>query len=926
MLDLMPDAVSKDIIYRNLPTANFKSAVRGYLMVLLSDVIAIDNGARFHSVDLHIHSYGASHDVTDALMTPEAIVDAAVRQKLSVIAITDHNTDLNVQKAIDYAGRNHTNQILVLAGVEVTTAHGHLLVYFAPDRIADLSKLLSRLDLIGEIGASNTRTAKSMADTIAEAEKLGGICIAAHLDREKTGFDAFASGFQNWKKDIINSPGLYGLECDDLAALTRYSDQDDTTPSGVERRKIFSSRQLIGELKARLNLAHLQGSDAHSMQEFDSPDPHKPWTRIKMAEFTFNALRVALVDPTARVRATASVPPATPRIRGIAIGGGFLHDEKIHFSDNLNCLIGGRGTGKSTAIRALAYAFGLNDEFGEYDNCPDSVTVFCEDTNGTLYRYTRSRGGDVEVKAKEDRSITDVPADAFLIEYFGQGELARVAEDPLKRPDLLQEFLDRHISLRDLVETEQSLVASLRENAGRLAPLENSFAQVEGRKKLLEEIEKKLRIAEEGNLRDVVAMQSKLASEKTVRDSIEAIATEYTRGWSLSNIQRSFDQILATAGTCTDDGASKKAIEGVEKLLASNNTLIQQKESELNALLRACANELTKLAGELRVSHQRLNGDVTNNLADLKARGIATDIPGLESLLRQKTSVAKEIGAVERRVEELKQTRGQRTKLREELRAVREQMTDRRKVQLKGINANLGATIKDYIIFVKYEESGITAEFEIFLQEKMHGTYLQDDVITSICNRIVPSDLADFVLEGKYDQIATVANISTEWAKKIVDKLCYWNIIFELQVLAKQPKPTITVRTKSLPAKYIPVLQLSDGQRHTILLTIAMLAETNVPLVIDQPEDDLDNAFISSSIVSTLRAIKERRQVILVTHSANIAVLGDSELILPMYRENDFGKVRNRGSIDAEATRDCVLDILEGGSAAFARRREIYNH
>jgi hypothetical protein len=152
--------------------------------------------------------------------------------------------------------------------------------------------------------------------------------------------------------------------------------------------------------------------------------------------------------------------------------------------------------------------------------------------------------------------------------------------------------------------------------------------------------------------------------------------------------------------------------------------------------------------------------------------------------------------------------------------------------------------------------------------------------------------------------------ISFEWADKIVQQLCYWNILFDLQTLAKQPKPIITVRTKAIPPRDIPVLQLSDGQRYTILLTIAMLAESNVPLVIDQPEDDLDNAFISSSIVSTLRAIKERRQVIVVTHNANIAVLGDSELILPMHRESDSGKTKDRGSIDSRAIirlRDCHL-------------------
>jgi hypothetical protein len=895
-------------------------------MVLLKDIDVLDNGARFHNVDLHIHSYGASHDVNDPTMTPEAIVGSAARQGLRIIAITDHNSNVNVQRAIDHAQENYAGQILVLPGIEVTTSHGHLLAYFAPDRSGDLVKFLSRLDLIGEMGADDTRTAKSMADTIAEVEKLGGICIAAHIDREKTGFDVSAPGFQNWKKDIITSPGLYGLECDAVDALLWFSEHDEAGSAGVERKKMLTARQLAQGLSARHDLAHVQGSDAHSMKQFEHQDPSKPWTRIKLAEFSFNALRVALVDPKARVRACASVPRSIPRILGMAITGGFLHEETVHFSDNLNCLIGGRGTGKSTAIRAIAYAFGLNDEFGDYDNCPDSVTVYCEDQNGIPYRYVRTRGGDIEVKAKEDGSVTDVPSDAFRIEYFGQGELAKVAEDPLKHPDLFQEFLDRHTNLRDLLEAEESLVTSLRENAGRLNPLEIAFGQLSAKKKSLEEIEKKLKVAEEGKLREVVGTQSKLASEKTVRESIEAIATEYTNGWTLASIQRDFDQILVTAGTCTEDEASKKTMAAIKAALLKNNAAVKQKEMELNAILKSCAKDLTKLAGELKVSHQRMSGEVATKLADLKARGLATDIPGLEALLRQKTSVAKEITGVEQRTDERKQCREQRTKLRAELKEVREEMTARRKAQLKGINANLAETIKDYTIFVKYDDAGITAEFESFIQEKMHGTYLQDNLIENLCSHITPSELADLVLERNYEKIATKAKISTEWAEKIVNKLCYWNILFELQALAKQPKPIITVRNKATPPKEIPVRQLSDGQRHTILLTIAMLAESNVPLMIDQPEDDLDNAFIFSSIVTTLRAIKESRQVILVTHNANIAVLGDSELILPMCRENDYGKIKDRGSIDTDATKRCVLDILEGGSAAFLRRKEMYSH
>ena len=375
-------------------------------MVVFKDIEALENGARFLNVDLHIHSYGGSSDVQDTSMTPQAIVDSAVAQGLSVIAVTDHNSNRNVDAALEHA-QQYAGRLLVLPGVEVTTAHGHLLVFFAPERTDDLAKFLSRLDLTGPMGAENAHTAKSMADVIAEADRLHSICIAAHIDHDRTGFEMFAPGFQNWKRDIIISAGLYGIECDASSNLCWYSEADQAGSAGAERRKLLEARASALGLGGRCQLAHMQGSDSHSMAQFQHLFADKSWTRIKLAELSFNALRIALIDPAARVRASASVPRTIPRVRGISLTGGFLHGETFHFSDNLNSFIGGRGTGKSTAIRALAYAFGINDEFGDCENCPDSVVVYCEDADGVLYRYERSRGGDISVRAKEDGSITD---------------------------------------------------------------------------------------------------------------------------------------------------------------------------------------------------------------------------------------------------------------------------------------------------------------------------------------------------------------------------------------------------------------------------------------------------------------------------------------------------------------------------------------
>lgn len=894
-------------------------------MAKLSDINAVHNGARFFNVDLHIHTHGASHDVSDVGMTPEAVVESALRQGIGVIAITDHNSDGNVKAAINHVGAR-ADKILVLAGVEVTTANGHLLVYFAPDKLEDLNSYLAKLDLVGARGDVNTHTAKSMASCIELAYAQGGICVAAHIDRIKTGFNMLQDGFPNWKKDIICSPGLFGVECDAIDALTWYSEEDGGDHLAAGRNGLFNARKDIAELAGRTHLAHLQGSDAHRLVDFETTNPTKLWTRIKMTELTWEAFRTAMTDPTARVKPKAVLPRAIPRVRGIAMTGGFLKGEVIHFSDNLNCFIGGRGTGKSTAIRALAYAFGLNDEFADYENCPDSVTVICEDAAGVLYAYKRTRGGDIAVRAKEDQTYADVPLDAFRIDYYGQGMLAEVAKDPLNTPQLFQEFLDRHTSLRDLTESESSVLQQLRENASHLAQLENGGGQLKHKKAALAEVEKKLKLAEEGKLKEIVGLQSQITSERTVRSAIDEVIQEYERGLTLSNFEKDYDSLTESAGEVTKDTTSIAILNEIQDTLLAGNIFLQGKASEINTELKAIAKTLAGQSMRLKDNHSRIDAELAPKITELKDKGLTADLNEIAQLLQQKAGFGRDITAIEQKAPELKRYRDERVRLRAELSTLRTSMSDRRKAQLESINRNLSKTIQDYTIFVRYDATGIIDAYLAFIRDKMAGTHFREQAAIQLCERVAPSDLADWLLANDTAQIEATSGLDAEWVRDLFSRLRNWSVIYELQVLSKQPKPIITVRTKTPPTKEIPVVQLSDGQRHTILLTMAMLAESNVPLVIDQPEDDLDNAFIFSSIVETLRSVKEKRQVILVTHNSNIAVLGDSELLLPMKRTDDHGEIEERGSIDKATTKALVQKILEGGADAFTRRKEIYGH
>jgi len=716
----------------------------------------------------------------------------------------------------------------VLPAVEITTAHGHVLVYFAPRDAGNIRNLLAKIDIKGPLGEPDSHTAMSMADVIREAERLGGISIAAHIDRVKTGFEMLATGYPAWKGDIINSSGLYGLECDDAANLIWYTENDDSTATGAERKKLLAARGGVSALIGRASLAHLQGSDAHTLAQFTTGRADKLLTRFKLNELSFDAFRTALSDCEARVRAVATIPKSLPRILGMQITSGFLNGEIYHFSDNLNCFIGGRGTGKSTALQSLAYGLDLTNELETHDNCPGTVVVYCEDENGMQYRYERLRGKRPTVVAKRDKEITDVPADAFQVEYYPQGELSAVAKDPLKNPSLLQEFLDRHLLLSDLVGKEEQLVTALDQNSAQLITLEVSAAQLTKKADLLAEINKKLAIAEEGKLKEIAAVQDQLSNEKNLAVSLGEIRDQYDAGIDFSDWIKDFDDYEEMTKPLTGAPASNAALLKIKEAMNNVNKSLSSTAEKINKTLKTGAREMTVALGELQRAQKTLEAQINVKITELQKKGLAGTIADHQARLKQKSAVTQEINKIKGQATLLARLRKSRSDYLKELAHVRTELTQRRKDQLKSINENLAATIEDYTVFVHYEPSGITDEFCAFIREKMRGSYFQEDMADKLCSQITPPRLATLLLGNDAKTISAEGGVAEEWANEICQKLRRFQTVHALQSMWKPPCPVITARTKGARPRDIPINQLSDGQKHTILLTIAMLAESNI--------------------------------------------------------------------------------------------------
>jgi energy-coupling factor transporter ATP-binding protein EcfA2 len=164
-------------------------------------------------------------------------------------------------------------------------------------------------------------------------------------------------------------------------------------------------------------------------------------------------------------------------------------------------------------------------------------------------------------------------------------------------------------------------------------------------------------------------------------------------------------------------------------------------------------------------------------------------------------------------------------------------------------------------------------------------------------------------------------------AQQIIDRLREAPVRFALERVAIDDLPKLTV-TKMVGQPPKPVSRdfsrLSLGQQQSVLLALVLSSKSNQPLIIDQPEDNLDSEFISSTLVPVLRRAKERRQIIIVTHNANIAILSDAEQIVVLKSNSERAQITARGSIDDPVTRDSACNILEGSKEAFNTRAKIY--
>lgn len=884
----------------------------------------IEPFAQFWRCDLQTHSpleheFSPGVDTTNAAAVKgaaEKFVKHAVDAGLDAVAITDHNSVAFIRAVTQAAA----DKLVVFPGVEISASDGyHLLAIFEPGTDPDrIQALLTKLGI--EKGTERTtQNAPTCAEEpwtwgkiLEEIDKRDdAIAIAPHVRRSKGILRSGVAGevrARYWK-----SPHLYVVE-----------DNKKELRSGSSMTDNIMLNELDDYRRDRLP-ARIWGSDSKSYDAIGERS-----TYIKMVEPSIEGLRQAFLDPGSRVRHPDGFEiEARDRILGMTWEAGFLGDQQLRLSDQLSCLIGGKGTGKSTVVESLRFVFQMEHEKGplatQYEKLVESalppgtrVTVEVARRDGGRYSLTRTAPYDTEVLDADGSPVELDPADLLEVTILSQGEILEIARQPSSHLALLNSFIDDELA--PLRAQERDLVVELEQNRGRLVEdLDRSERLAEDQAEI-RRLEAAKKTFDKKGVSERTELRRKLDREEQLVQKALGAANEVRE--ALAELQ----DLEAPPELVTDKDLPNRKIwvelEKEWKEAAKRLAELRTKADEAFASVATRIEDLTASGSEWAQSVSEKREDVSGVYRELQEQYPDLDLAQFDRLDRDLERLGGKVEARSGAEDVIKTHETQRKELLRDLRQNRREQYAIREALAKRLNEQLAGSVRVEVEFLGDRESVLSQLTDL-------RTGVRREALQAIATHadFTPELIGQALLDGP-EAVVTAFGVTKGQATTLVEKMGAADK-FRLQELAVSEQVSIkfNLARDNEEARYRGLSQLSVGQKATCILLI-LLAQKERPLVIDQPEDDLDNRFIYADVVERLRDVKDHRQLLLSTHNANIPVLGDGELIAVLETRESGGRavgtIAETGSIDSPQVKLAVTQILEGGRRAFQRRQEKY--
>jgi len=884
---------------------------------VLRDALAFPGGARFYRCALQINPFGYlqrhSKETKFASETEynTAMIEACKEPGIEVIGVTDH---YRVKDSLGLVDAAREAGLFTFCGFEAVAKDGvHYLCLSDPDKDDRLERLIGDCGVYDDSEASPIGSLDSL-ELLRAAKEWEAACIAAHVAADGGGLLKKLSGktrIQVWTSEYLLACALAGPV--------------DEAPENL--RQILKNED-DQHRRDRL-IAIVNTQDVNDPEELAKPGSS---CFIKMSEISVEALRQAFLDPESRIRLNCDPQPEPhAEFLGMAWEGGFLDGTRLHFNENLNVLVGGRGTGKSTIIESLRYVRGLDPLGEDATTAHDGVVryVLKSGTKVSLlvqshhpskrcYTIERTIPNPAVVKDESGEVLTLTPRDVVPgVEVSGQHEISELTKSREKLTLLLDRFVERDASA---ASQKAKVKLDLERSRGRIVEVQREIKSIEEQLAALPSLEETLKRFQEAGLEDRLKEKSQLVREErvlaTMRERVSPISTARDELKELTPIDTAF--------------LSQKALDGLPnaELLAEGKGIFEQLDqklakvvSDIDDALKTASDELTGL----RARWDELRKAVDANYEKLLRELQKSKIDGEEfiRLRRQIEGLRPLREKLETLTRDLKAHQGNWRKLLDEW--VNLQSAEYRALSraAKKVSRKLRGRVQ-----VDVKMAGNIEPLEKLLRDKVGGRL--GPALERLKSREGLSllDLAEQCRKGKEAlraQFGWPPSAAEHVAQAGVD------LFMEIEELELPATTKIELNTapEGEPEAWHTLEALSTGQKATAVLLLLLL-ESEAPLIVDQPEDDLDNRFIMDGVVPRMKGEKRKRQFVFSTHNANIPVLGDAELILGLTTGviNDGVQCnverKYMGSIDTKPVREMVEEILEGGKAAFEMRRLKY--
>ncbi|WNL29604.1 TrlF family AAA-like ATPase [Aliarcobacter cryaerophilus] len=852
------------------------------------------NGSIWVRFDCHLHTR-ADKEFKYSENENEYItkyIEKLKAEEIEVGIITNHNKfDIDEFKALKK--KANKENIFILPGVELSVNDGsngiHCLIVFNPDEwLENGNNYISQFIIESFAGKANyeNENGRSNDNLITTIEKLNKynkdyFIILAHVEQRSGFFEELDGGrIQEFSKHKLFRKNILAFQ-----KVTKYD-------------LSVWNQWFDNELPA-----FVEGSDPKKIDEIGKGEK----SYIKIGDYNFEAVKFALQDKDFRVKKEKPIIE-NGYIKSISFDGSSckLDGQTIEFSSSMNNLVGVRGAGKSSIIEAIRYGldlpFGNNSIDISYKNelvkqllgSAGKITIKIKNSDGKEFIVDRVFNHALEIKL--DGELKNLNTSLILKKplYFGQKDLSNYRDD--FENDLISKLIgDKTKDIEQKIETKKQEIRIQLENIKKYDNLENKKEEVNQK---IEELNLKIEEFKKHNIEEKLKKQIEFDKDNSnftniikdlqdFRNDVNSFLSSYEDG-------KFFDNLKNYQSTENQDIFKElyKIIDiSKQNFLDISNQLKQLLDSfkNINSVNISFKDKYKAFKDEFLRIQREIN--LPNNLR-------ADDFINYTKMLNSQKLMKNEIEkSFEKKLDNdnnLKKLLSELNELyREEFKIIDE--------EVQKINESQES------ISIKSEFKANKNEFDKFLRNIFGGSGLMKndyDMLTS--NYVDP-----IAIYEDFENISLGGNKLLLFRERFKDSLAS-------MLTYKVPnKIDIFYNGKEL-AKH------SLGQRASALIIFILTQKNNDVIIIDQPEDDLDNQTIYKEVIKELIKLKSKTQFIFATHNANIPVLGDCEQIVVCDYEEKKINIE-MGSIDNHNIQQKIINIMEGGKDAFNKRREIYN-